>query len=288
MEFSVPTNDEFRAESEQFLSICAEHCTCKNGWHFLWSAYKAAGRRRSVYFQQPLLAKLLAPMRQSVRSILIAGSADAGILSVLDSIFGSCIDYTAIDICAAPLVEMQRYAASKGITLGWEQTSLQDFVPQQTFDLVFVHNTLIYLQPAEAMLVLSKFKHCMHDNSMLTCGMRYERHPVGLSAMEPGEFAAEIRQMLDQTYSDRPDLVSLVAPHVDAYAASSCLGKLYRYDSIEFGEMLRSAGYQTVDAYTDILTPKHTLSMHATYSNILSEVQLLTLNSAHQRESLER
>lgn len=288
MDFCVPTDEEFRAESEKFLPICAEHCKCEDGWHFLWSAHKAAGRRRSVYFQQPLLAKLLEPVQQSVRSILIAGSADAGILSVLDSIFGSNIDYVAIDVCAAPLVEMQRFAISRGMTLSWQQTSLQDFVPQQAYDLVFCHNTLMYLQPDEALQVLSKFTHCMHANSMLVCGMRYERHPVGLSAMEPMEFSAEIRQMLNQTYRDRPDLISLVAPHVDAFAATRCLGKLHRYEPAEFGEILRSAGYQLMDAYADTMTPRSTLSMHAIYSDILSEVQLLTLTSTQQRAPFER
>lgn len=276
----VPTDEDFRAESIRFLKTCAAYCTCPNGWHFIWSAFKASGRRRSVYFQQPMLEKLLAPVLSGgVRRILIAGSADAGILSVLASIFGARVDYFAIDICAAPLQELRDHASRKGLSLRCLQTSLQDFVLQETFDLVFVHNTMYFLKPQEVGRVLRQLGQGMHANSWMVCGMRYERHPAGLSGTDPAKFAAATRAMISATYADCPDLIRLIDPHVDAYAATHCLGGFHRYEPAEFEAILEAAGYVTLDRCTDTLTPAATLNHSSTNSDVLSEVLLVELRA---------
>lgn len=278
--FPVPTDEDFRAESARFLKTCAAHCTCPNGWHFIWSAFKASGRRRSIYFQQPLLEKMLAPvLSDGANRILIAGSADAGILSVLASIFGARVDYFAIDLCAAPLQELRDHALRTGLSLRCLQTSLQDFVPQETFDLVFVHNTMYFLKPQEAGRVLRQLGWGMHANSWMACGMRYERHPAGLCGTDPAQFAAATRAMIRATYADRPDLVRLIDPHVDAYAATHCLGGFYRYEPAEFEAILKAAGYATVDRCTDTLTPAATLNHSSTNSDVLSELLLVELRA---------
>lgn len=278
-QYAIPTNEEFRAESERFLPICASHCTCLNGWHFVWSAFKASGRRRSIYFQQPLLAKMLAPMAPKVRKILIAGAADAGILTVLASIFGSDVEYVGIDLCAAPLVAMRHYAVREGLSLRCERTALQEFVPQETFDLVFMHNTLMFLQPHEASEVLNKLRLALRPEAALVCGMRYEQHPKGLQGTDPVQFLTETRAMIQATYANHPELAQLVDAHLDEYAATHRLGRIYRYEPAPFEAILNAAGYVTVDRFTDDQTPAATLNMAAKNSDIRSDVFLLQTRS---------
>lgn len=273
--YAIPTDEEFRAESERFLPICAAHCSCPNGWHFVWSAFKASGRRRSIYFQQPLLARLLTRVLPVTRKILIAGAADAGILSVLDSIFGAEVEYVAIDRCAAPLLALRDYAARTGLSLRCQQVALQDFVPQETFDLVFMHNTLCFLLPHEAADVLRKLKRAMRPGGWMACGMRYDRPANGLRGTDSVQFAATSRAMVQATFADRPDLARLVDPHIDAYEATYRQGGFHQYEPEQFQLLLDAAGYMTVDRYTDTVTPAAMLSFTPRNSDVLSEVLLL-------------
>lgn len=275
--FSVPTNEEFHAESVRFLSICEGHCTCPNGWHFLWSAFKASGWRRSIYFQQPLLAKMLAPTLPATRKILIAGAADAGIISVLASIFDAGTQYVAIDRCEAPLRAMQDYAQREKLSLQCQQVALQSFVPSDTFDLVFMHNTLVFMEPSEALDVLGSLRRALRPNGWLVCGMRYERDPSGPMG-DPARYVASTRSMISTTYADRPDLARLVERHIDAEAATH----LFRYQPEPFEALLKSAGYAIGERFTDTLTPAATLNKTPTHSDVLSEVMLLTAQTDDQ------
>jgi hypothetical protein len=139
----------------------------------MWSAYKASGQRRSIYYQQPLLKKLMLPVVPSVRSVLIAGAADAGILQVLSSMFGKSVEFFAVDICSAPGQEMRHFAEQNDQSLAFQQIPLQDYVPDRVFDLIFISNTLIYLQPAEVKQTLRHLQLGMDTNSSVVCGMRY-------------------------------------------------------------------------------------------------------------------
>lgn len=273
--FSIPTDREFFAESERFLPICAAHCNCRDGWHFVWSAFKASGWRRSIYFQQPLLAKLLAPALPGVRKILIAGAADAGVLSVLHSVFGPGVDYTAIDLCAAPLHTMRDYASLRGLSLSCVQVALQDFEPDDTFDLVFMHNTLCYLPPLKVVDVLRSLRHALQPGGRVVCGMRYERHALGMRAISTVQFAATTRAMIATTYANRPDLVDLIYPHIGAYGATYRYGGFVHYEPEQFEALLDAAGYVIADRYTDTLTPAARLNFTPTNSDVLSQVLLL-------------
>lgn len=272
----MPTDEAFRAESARFLPLCAAHCHCPNGWHFMWSAYKASGRRRSIYYQQPLLQTLLAPALPDVRKVLIAGAADAGILSVLASILGAQVEYVAIDICGAPLEDIREHALRKGLVVRCQQTPLQDFVPQERFDLVFVHNTLYFMPPADALRALRQLRLGMHANAWMACGMRYNREVAAPCA---ADMASKTRAMLAATYADRPDLIGLIEPHVDAQAQALAQagGGLHRYQPAEFASLLKEALYTTVGGYIDTLTPPGTLNHLPIPAEVVSEVVLLRL-----------
>lgn len=275
--FNVPSNESFLAESIRFLQTCSQYCTCPDGWHFSWSAYKAAGFRRSVYFQQPLLQKMMMPILPSVRNVLIAGMADAGILSILASIFGKQVIYSGFDICAAPLEDARQYAAEQGLSFECHQMSLQEFIPDRTYDLIFVHNTLMFLRPQQATQVLRQLRAGMRPDSWMVCGMRYELDAVGLSQTSPQALAEETRAMVYRTYAGLPDIAALVDPHIDAYAQERCLNALHAYTPKEFEFMFTNAGYDSRDCYSDSLTPVVTLSSVPTKSSIRSDVHLLRL-----------
>lgn len=270
--FSIPSDKDFLTEAERFLPICAAHCTCPAGYHFTWSALKASGRRRSVYFQQPLLARLLAPTVPDTRKVLLVGTADSGALAVLASIFGPQVEYVAIDRCAAPLEEVRRYAQMHGLTARCQQVSLQAYEPQELFDLVFVHNTLGFLSTQEIAAVLQQLRKGMYEHSWMACGMRYYEAPEQRPA---ADIAAGNRRMFRATFANRPDLFDLVEPHIDAHAAEQSAGVRQRHIPADFEGLLAAACFDTVERYLDDQTPVEMLKSLPDGHKVASEVLLL-------------
>lgn len=281
--FQMPTPEEFLGESTNFLPVCEAFCTCANGWHFVWSAFKASGQRRAIYSQQPMLGRLLAPMIPAVRKVLIAGAADAGILSVLASLLDARTGYLAVDVCQAPLQAMREYAQRNGLALRCQQDSLADFQPEETFDLVFVHNTFYFLQPDEVRRALRRLRTALHPGARMVCGMRYEQSPPENSLPDPARYAANIRQMIQTTYAALPQFVRLIEPHVDDYAASYCAGSWYQYQPDAFEAMLEAAGYRVEDRFVDGVTPALKVHQSSAKPVVVSEILLLSAAPDWQR-----
>lgn len=276
-EFSVPSNEAFFQESCRFLNTCSQECTCPDSWHYIWSGFKASGRRRSIYYQQPLLKKMMTPLIPSIRRVLIAGAADAGILTVLASILDADVRYVAIDICNAPAKEMQLYAEEHGLTVECTKIPLQDFVPQETFDLIFISNTFIFMEPRAVMQTLRQLQSGMHADSWMICGMRYQQKDEATSRTIAEDSATEFRSMIAQTYARRPDLIALLEPLVNPYFHNAALSQRYPYQPDEFASMLRESGFRRADSFRDDITPVNILNSVSQGFFTLSDVHLLQL-----------
>lgn len=276
-DFSHPTDDEFLTESHQFLKICSTECSCPDGWHFMWSAYKASGKRRSIYYQQPMLKQLMQPLVPSVKTVLIAGAADAGILHVLSSIFDKSVHYQAVDICNAPGEEMRHYAAQNDLSLEFKQVPLQDYVPDQVFDLIFISNTLIYLQPDQAKQTLRQLQSGMHANSSVVCGMRYVQEGDVDTPERKTELMREFHHMVANTFAQRPDLTALLEPYVTPFFDTVAAMKRYPYTPQMFLEIVEEMGLMSIANFRDDMTPAVVLNTFAKGFNILSDVHLLKI-----------
>lgn len=269
---TVPSDDEFRAEAARFLPICAAHCSCPNGWHYIWSAFKASGRRRSIYYQQPLLARLLSPALHKTRKVLIAGTADSGIVQVLASILGRQTDYLAIDRCAAPLQEIKNFAAIHNLSVRCRQVALEDYLPQEHFDLIFLHNTLGFLAPEAATRALRQLGQGLHEDGLVACGMRYYSD---ISQQTAADIAASCRSLFKASFAGRPDLMQMVDPYIDEYAIAQRSRTQNQYSPDTVKAMIKAAGYVTLDRCTDELTPSGVRSSLASTDRVDSEVLLL-------------
>ncbi len=275
-EFMHPTDEEFVTESHRYLQTCSTQCGCPDGWHFMWSAYKASGQRRSIYYQQPLLKKLMLPVVPTVRSVLIAGAADAGILQVLSSIFDKSVKYFAVDICPAPGQEMRYFATQNALSLEFKPMALQDYVPDQVFDLIFISNTLIYLQPAEVKQTLRRLQLGMNSNSAVVCGMRYTHHEVK-TAESQADRIREFESMVAKTYAERPDLRAMLTPRVTPFFDQFSTMKRHPYNAQEFLEIVEEMGFRSLDSFRDGVTPKAVLNTFSKGIEILSDVHLLKI-----------
>lgn len=243
----------------------------------MWSAYKASGQRRSIYYQQPLLKKMMQSVTPAVRSVLIAGAADAGILHVLSSIFDKNVRYLAIDICPAPGKEMRHHAVQNDLTLDFKKIPLQDYLPDQKFDLIFISNTLNYLQPVEAEQTLRQLRSGLDSSSTVVCGMRYAQEHDSATPEIQADRIREFRTTVAHTYAQRPDLLALLEPHVTPFFDHVAAMNRYPYTPQLFMEIVENAGFKSIDNFRDGVTPKRLLNTFSQGFNIFSDVHLLKM-----------
>lgn len=272
----VPSNADFLDESLQFLEICRRHCTCPDNFHFVWSALKASNKRRSIYFQQPLLKEMLAGRLDRAKNVLLAGSSDAGILHVLNSIVErGQPHFTAIDICAAPVEEIKRYAAQNQIDVNAFQCAMHEVPLASSYDVIFVHNTLCFVDAEAALKILLHFRNGVKPGGMIICGMRYEF----MDEMEPKEATDSettlMKEMVANTYRDHPHLVEMLEPMLYRYAVTKHARERYRYTEPLFLELVARAGFKVVQSFADNLTPPVVLNSLPGNSSIISKVYML-------------
>jgi hypothetical protein len=273
--YIVPSDQAFFDESIKYLKICESYCTCSDGWHFIWASLKAGQQRRSIYYQQPLLLDLLSPVISKTKKILIAGAADSGILMVLNSIFGDEVRYSAFDICNAPLEQMKIFASEHDIFLTTHCESLLSWNSNEKFDLIFIHNTLNFLTVSEMGKVLDKFKDNLSVNGFITCGMRYEMVSAESTARRNQTLDDTILKVVNKTYQNHPELISIVSAKVDAYVDQKRSRGVQSLRPDDFQKIISNAGYEQIAAYQDDHTPTSILNNTPSDSAIRSDVYLM-------------
>ena len=123
--------DAFREDllwqAHRALELGREHCSCEGRHHWSYAALCAAGITGSLSTEGPVLASLMTPLIGDRARVMIAGSADLGLLCFV----GRCAaaqrpQITVIDRCRAPLALIEEFAESQRIECRTVQAELLD------------------------------------------------------------------------------------------------------------------------------------------------------------------
>lgn len=247
---SMPSDSQFHAESLHAIEVCQQHCHCPDHWHFLWAAMKAAGLRRGIYWQQSLFDALLAPRRLSPQRVLIAGSADAGALHVLHRSLGQGHVYHAIDRCQSPLQLLGEYAQSQGLPFSSARSDIQS-PPAGPWDIILVHNTLVFLPEAQRIETLRRMAASLSTDGIILCAMRYN---TALAETPPAAIHLECEKthgLIARTFSAEPQIQRQLDPQVEAFVRGQLASLSQRASRPQFLAELASAGLRIVQTYPD-------------------------------------
>lgn len=271
----MPSDSQFHSESLHALEVCRHHCHCQDHWHFLWAGMKAAGLRRGVYLQQPLFNTLLADRRNSPLRVLIAGSADAGALHVLHHALGSGeINYHAIDRCRSPLQLLEEYAQTHGIHLTTEISDIQS-PPSGLWDIILVHNTLVFLQEQDRSATLRRMARSLSQGGIILCGMRYNTAPQALEAGALQQECDKTEAIFAKTFALQPDIVNLLRPMIEPFTRAQLASLAHRVGQNQFHSELANAGLRIIESCPDRqVLPSVASDLNATL-NIEAELLLL-------------
>lgn len=272
---AMPSDSQFHSESIHALEICRQHCHCHDHWHFIWAGMKAAGLRRGVYLQQHLFNTLLSKRRNTRQRVLIAGSADAGALQVLHHALGSGdIDYHAIDRCQSPLQLLAEYAQAQGIRLTTGISNIQS-LPQGPWDVILVHNTLVFLSEQERIETLKRMATSLSDDGIILCGMRYNNAP---QKQDPATIEKECERteaILSRTFPLQPEILDMLSSMVAPFVQGLLTSLSHRATRVQFHSELSATGLRIVESCPDQRVLPSALSDLNDTLNVEAELMLL-------------
>jgi acetyltransferase len=104
-------------QAQRALELGRTLCSCNGYYHALWGTLRATGVMGSLKSEETLLASLVLPFIRDHARVMIAGSADPGVLCAVGRVYGPrSPNITIIDRCAAPLQLIREFAAAKQLT----------------------------------------------------------------------------------------------------------------------------------------------------------------------------
>jgi hypothetical protein len=160
--------------------------------HALWPYIRLA--RVSMATQSspplgPLLAKLIEENR---RSVLIAGSADTGLMARVARAGGPIhLDITVLDRCPTPLESCRRLAATWSLPITTVHKDLTELDLQHRFDIVLVHETLPFISSDHLVDVLVRLRRALRSRGVLVLLVKTGRRIAGDLASDSRDGYAE-------------------------------------------------------------------------------------------------
>ena len=158
--------EDLRGNLERVLALAPVHCAGCADYHIRCVAHRAAGERFGIDSDRPQLVALFAELAEkllAVRTgtvdIVIAGSADTGILATAAHAVATLgadalarCRFTVLDLCPTPLLLCQHYAEQHG--LDFTSATVDLTAPAEDFpaDMLILHSVFRFIdrdrQPA--------------------------------------------------------------------------------------------------------------------------------------------
>jgi SAM-dependent methyltransferase len=111
------------------------------------------------------LRKLIAGRR---RNVLIAGSADTGLLALVARAgVDHAVNIVVLDICETPLELCRRFARQWSMPIETLRKDLLELEVQQQFDLVLVHGTLHFIAAVGRLKALARIQRALRPDGRL-------------------------------------------------------------------------------------------------------------------------
>jgi hypothetical protein len=250
--YTIPSEQEFFAESLHFLDICQSQCACHDHWHFFWASLKATGLRRGVYHQYDLFKSLLDDHLSNGSKVFIAGAADAGSLQVLHAVAGDKqVEFTVMDHCQAPLTMVAEYAQRHGIRVETQLGDISQLTSDALLDTILIHNTLILMSKSARVDALMAFVRRLAPQGIILCNVRYLMRIDGKDHSLALDEADAIEKKIKTTFAAYPGVVDLIEPMIMPFVLAQNASLSTRPYKAELIAELDLAGLEIIAAYPE-------------------------------------
>lgn len=151
--------DDLQAAARASWRIAGEICTCEGAYHRVHPILRVIGVSPGIKTDRDTLNEFLPDLLRPHARILIAGTADAGLLHYLvENCPARPLSITIVDRCPAPLALIQRLNLPDGIDLEVRRLDLTALDDQDRYDLILSHDMMNFIDDATRLAVLRRFR----------------------------------------------------------------------------------------------------------------------------------
>ncbi|MCX7168416.1 MAG: class I SAM-dependent methyltransferase [Rhodocyclales bacterium] len=252
-------------------TACAPDCY---GYHAGWVLLQSLQIISGLRWEREEMARNLRcrHAERPISSLMIAGAADFGILSVVHEALGGDIattQVTVLDRCQTPLLLCELYAKRMGFAVEVVQADLVNWMKPRHFDVILGHSILSFVVPDQRRAFISSLSSHLAPHGRL---MLYQsiRPALGNGLLKFGQ--DETRQWIGaaraawEAAGERFFLLRKEFP--ESIVAEFCRAKqTHAVGSIaELADMLRDAGLESeLKKLFDSLTPHRAATPKSVY-----------------------
>lgn len=237
--------DDVEAQAREAWRLGAELCTQCDAYHQAWGILRVAKVMAGISNDEALLAPIIDELVASDSHVLIAGSADAGLLQlVVNASHRRPITVTVVDRCPAPIALIDRVAVPTGVTVGAYSADLTTLDEQGCYDLILSHSMLPFVDDATRVAILQRFRASLTEGGRLLLVVRTA--PLTPKDVREEHRDAWLAQALKKLEA-RPDLIDFCGDTLHsrvAQNAGSRAKRAYAFtETAEIVDMLARGGF---------------------------------------------
>lgn len=182
-------HEDLQWQAKRALELGRTLCACEGRHHWSFAVLRATGMT-SIGPEEPLMASVMTPLIGDRARVMIAGSADLGLLCFV----GRCAaarqpQITVIDRCPAPLALIDEFATLRGIACRTVLTNLQALDGREQWDVILAHHTAEFFDaPARARFYKNIAASLVPGGSLVCATMTGEKHTPDKQGLLEAEF----------------------------------------------------------------------------------------------------
>jgi SAM-dependent methyltransferase len=258
--------DTFREDllwqANRALELGRTLCACEGRHHWSYAVLRAAGITSSIGAEEPVLASLVAPLIGDRARVMIAGSADLGLLCFVGRYAGERRPrITVIDKCKAPLSLIEEFIEGRGIDCRTLHTDLRTLNGREQWDNILVHHTSEFFDAPSRVRFFEAIAASLAPGGSLVCVTMAGRT---LAPEKQAELEAEFRDSSLSAFRRTPMAGQEQAAEFERligdYAKARAARRMGYPDGDESYEVLRQARLKIVS--------EHPLPVKWTFSKV--------------------
>ena len=240
------------------LATCAE---CRD-YHALWPYRRLAGMVFDADGDAHLTAPLVRAAVDNGDRMLIAGAADAGLLSLAaEATAGMAITFDVVDRCATPLAVCRRYMADHDISGTTKEEDLPSISPDSRYRAILAHSVLQFVPEAGRQDFLRRCRQSLVPGGALIFAERLQP-----AKSEDNRHRLYPREMLDALAASHIRLPEDETTFLERLRASLGERRLRLSAALRSGELpalLEAAGYSLRYSEEHLLSRRMTAARDA-------------------------
>ncbi len=227
--------------------------TCRD-LHALWPYIRLSRASTGIEVQASKLETLLGDLlARGLRRLLIAGSADTGLLALAARAGADhAMNIVVLDICATPLELCRKFAERRSLSISTVRQDLLDLDIEGRFDIVLIHGTLQFISADRRADAVARIHRAISPGGRLVLLFNTSR-PVAreFARQSRADYANGVLDELKRRNVALPDTEMAILERLNAHARRRELreGAFAEPDEVE--SLLHAAGFK-VESCTQI------------------------------------